>query len=175
MEVARTERRHLFLTNAISELTTAILERAPINALFTMVLEALYRSMSFTHVLFMMRDPKRRTYTTRFGFGEAVETLKGRFEYAITTTDDIFSQAVNKGRNAVIIDTADARYRDSIPDWCRTLVQPQSILVFAVIVNKVCIGLIYADACHEPLRISATELKLLNTLVKQLTLGVHTR
>ncbi len=174
-EVARTERRHLFLTNAISELTTAILERAPINAMFTMVLEALYRSMGFTHVLFMMRDPKRRTYTTRFGFGEAVDTLKGHFEYTISTTDDIFSQAVSKGRNAVIIDTNDARYCDSIPDWCRTQLQPQSILVFAVVVNKVCIGLIYADACHEPLRISATELKLLNTLVKQLTLGVHTR
>jgi eukaryotic-like serine/threonine-protein kinase len=169
------QRRHLFLTNAIAELTTAILERAPVNDMFTMVLEALYRSMGFSHVLFLMRDPKRRAYATRFGFGPDLELLKARFVYRQEAGEDIFSLAVNKGRNAVIVDTADTRYCDGVPAWCRELTNPLSILVFAVIVNKVCIGLIYADNCSEPLRMSATELKLLNTLVRQLALGVVQR
>lgn len=169
------QRRHLFLTNAISELTTAILERAPVNDMFTMVLEALYRAMGFSHVLFLMRDPKRRAYLPRFGFGDDVEALKERFVYDMAPGNDIFAQAVTKGRNAVIIDTADERYRDTIPAWVTGLTQPRSILVFAVVVNKVCIGLIYADSCAEQLRMNATELKLLNTLVKQLTLGVVQR
>ena len=171
----RGTRRHQFLTNAISELTTAIIERASLNDLFAMVLEALYRSMDFTHVLFLLRDPARKTYATRFGFGADVEELKSRFEYRPEAREDIFQQAVQKGRNAVIIDTDDERYSLSIPDWCREMTRPRSILVFAVIVNKVCVGVIYADTCTEQLCVNAQELQLLNTLVKQLTLGVHQR
>jgi GAF domain-containing protein len=75
----------------------------------------------------------------------------------------------------VIVDTRDEHYRDSAPVWCRDLLEPNSILLFAVFMNKVCIGLIYADTCNENLSINAQELKLLNTLAKQLTLGLHQR
>ena len=47
--------RSLFLANAIAELTTIIIEKAPINDLFAMVLEAFYRSLDFTPMLFVMR------------------------------------------------------------------------------------------------------------------------
>ncbi len=172
---ANTQRRQMFLTNAIAELTNAILEKAPINDMFAMVMEAFYRGLGFSHVLFMMRDRKTRSYRTRFGFGEDVEALKESFTYQLATDDDIFRQAATRGRNAVIIDTQDARYAGTIPAWCRELTAPHSILLFAVVVNKVCIGLIYADTCAGTLRINAQELKLLNTLVKQLALGVNQR
>ena len=167
--------RQIFLTNAISELTTAIIEKSPINDMFTMVLEAFYRSFNFSHVLFMMRDPKQRAYKTRFGFGTAIDERKADFSYKVSDTDDIFHQAVRKGRNAVIIDASNERYAGQIPPWCLEATQPQSILLFSIVVNKVCIGLIYADTCDGQLAISAQELKLLNTLVKQLTLGVNQR
>ena len=172
---AHTNRRQMFLTNAIAELTNAILEKAPINDMFAMVMEAFYRGLGFSHVLFMMRDRKAHCYRTRFGFGEDVEALKESFTYHLATDDDIFRQATTRGRNAVIIDTQDARYAGTIPAWCRELTSPHSILLFAVVVNKVCIGLIYADTCAGTLRINAQELKLLNTLVKQLALGVNQR
>jgi serine/threonine protein kinase len=168
-------RRQTFLANAISELTTAIIERAPVNDLFTMVLEAFYRSMGFTRVLFLIRDPARRGYVTRFGFGADADQLKGRFEFKLDGADDVFTQAARKGRNAVIIDTDDERYRDAVPAWCRQLTAPRSLLTFAVIVNKLTLGVIYADSIDEPVRINAQDLQLLNTLVKQLTLGVHQR
>ncbi|MCB1747808.1 MAG: HDOD domain-containing protein [Gammaproteobacteria bacterium] len=174
-ESERSARRDVFLTNAISELTTAIIERAPINDMFTMVLEAFYRALGFSHVLFMMRDPKQRAYVTRFGFGGDLEQLKADFVYRIAADDDIFRQAAMRGRNAVIINTGDARYAPQIPAWCSELMQPSSILLFAVVVNKVCLGLIYADTTDSPLSINAQELKLLNTLVKQLTLGINQR
>ncbi|MEQ8661818.1 MAG: hypothetical protein RLW62_13470, partial [Gammaproteobacteria bacterium] len=172
---ASTHRRQLFLTNAIAELTNAMLEKAPINDMFAMVMEAFYRGLGFSHVLFLMRDPKTRSFRTRFGFGAGLETLQERFVYSVGNDDDIFAQATRRARNAVIIDTTDARYAATIPDWCRNLTAPHSILLFAVVVNKVCIGLIYADTCSDRLRINAQELKLLNTLVKQLTLGINQR
>lgn len=168
-------RRHSFLTNAIAELTNAIIERASINDMFTMVLEALFRSMGFDHVVLMIRDPARKSFVARFGFGTDIEALKPGFEFRAEGGDDIFSAAVHKGRNAVIVDTNDERYRDSIPEWCRKLTQPRSILVFAVLVNKVCIAVIYADCCGDTIRVNAQEVQLLNTLVKQLTLGVRQR
>ncbi|MGE0486160.1 MAG: HDOD domain-containing protein [Gammaproteobacteria bacterium] len=174
-ETERSARRDVFLTNAISELTTAIIERAPINDMFTMVLEAFYRALGFSHVLFMMRDPKQRAYITRFGFGGDLEQLKASFVYRIAAEDDIFRQATARGRNAVIINTGDERYATQIPAWCSELMHPSSILLFAVVVNKVCLGLIYADTSDNTLSINAQELKLLNTLVKQLTLGINQR
>ena len=166
-------RRHSFLTNAIGELTNAIIERASVNDMFTMVLEALYRSMGFDHVLLMIRDPARKSFVARFGFGHDIETLKSRFEFKLEGGQDIFSLAVQKGRNAVIVDTSDERCRGSIPTWCRELTQPRSILVFSVLVNKICIAVIYADCCSDTMRVNAQELQVLNTLVKQLTLGVR--
>ena len=174
-EAERGVRRHSFLTNAIAELTNAIIERASINDRFTMVLEALFRSMGFDHVLLMIRDPARKSFVARFGFGDDVEVLKSSFEFKPEGGEDIFSLAVQKGRNAVIVDTDDDRYRDSIPDWCRKLTQPRSILVFSVLVNKICIAVIYADCCKDSIRVNAQEVQLLNTLVKQLTLGVRQR
>lgn len=174
-EAERGVRRHSFLTNAIAELTNAIIERASINDMFTMVLEALFRSMGFDHVVLMIRDPARKSFVARFGFGTDIEALKPSFEFRAEGGDDIFTAAVQKGRNAVIVDTNDERYRDSIPEWCRKLTQPRSILVFAVLVNKVCIAVIYADCCSDTIRVNAQEVQLLNTLVKQLTLGVRQR
>lgn len=123
----------------------------------------------------MMRDPRQAAFRTRFGFGEGIDDLKARFTYVPDRVDDIFRQAAVRGRNAVIVDTRDERYRDGIPGWCRDLVDPQSILLFAAVVNKVSIGLIYADTCDARLSINVQELKLLNTLVKQLSLGVNRR
>ncbi len=174
-EAQRGVRRHSFLTNAIAELTNAIIERTSVNDMFTMVLEALYRSMGFDHVLLMIRDPARKSFVARFGFGDNVEALKSSFEFKVEAGEDIFSVAVLKGRNAVIVDTEDDRYRASIPEWCRTLTQPRSILLFSVLVNKVCIAVIYADCCVDSIRVNAQEAQLLNTLVKQLTLGVRQR
>ena len=174
-EAERGVRRHSFLTNAIAELTNAIIERSSVNDMFTMVLEALFRSMGFDHVLLMIRDAARKSFVARFGFGDDVEILKSSFEFKPEGGEDIFSLAVQKGRNAVIVDTDDDRYRDSIPDWCRNLTQPRSILVFSVLVNKLCIAVIYADCCKDSIRVNAQELQLLNTLVKQLTLGVRQR
>lgn len=174
-EAERGVRRHSFLTNAIAELTNAIIERASVNDMFTMVLEALFRSMGFDHVLLMVRDPARKSFVARFGFGADIEALKPSFEFRADGSEDIFSAAVQKGRNAVIVDTSDERYSSTIPEWCRNLTQPRSILVFSVLVNKVCIAVIYADCCSDSIRVNAQEVQLLNTLVKQLTLGVRQR
>lgn len=174
-EAERDVRRHSFLTNAIAELTNAILERASLNDMFTMVLEALFRSMGFDHVLLLIRDPARKSFVARFGFGNDAESLKSRFEFKPGAGDDVFNQAVLRGRNAVIVDTEDPRYREAIPTWCRDLTHPRSVLVFAIVVNKVCIGVIYADTTAGQIAVNAQEVQLLNTLVKQLTLGVRQR
>ena len=167
--------KQLFLTNAIADITTAIIERAPVNDMFVMVLEAIYRALAFSHVLLLVRDPRSQGFTTRFGFGDSVDSMKQEFSFRIDATEDIFSLAVRKGRNAVIVDTADEKYAHLVPAWVREMNAPKSILVFSIVVNKKCIGLIYADSCESPVSINAQLLKLLNTLVKQLTLGIQQR
>ena len=75
----------------------------------------------------------------------------------------------------MIIDTGDPGQRALVPDWLRTLAEPRSVLLFPVVVNRKCIALIYADSREAQLKINAQELKLLDTLVKQMTLGIQSR
>ena len=167
--------RQEFLTNAVSELTTAIIEQAPINDMFTMVMEAIYRSLNCTHVLFLMRDARANRFVTRLGFGDDLDALKQAFSFEVEEAEDIFNQGARQGRNAVILDTEDPKQKAQLPGWCRELTAPRSALLFSIVVNRRCLGLIYADTVGRPLQIHTQELNLLNTLVKQLSLGMRPR
>lgn len=164
-----------FLTDAIAELTGAIVENAPLNDMFMMVLEAFYRGMGFAHVLLLLRDQRNQHYATRFGFGTGIEQLKSEFIYRPGSKPDIFQLAADRARNAIILDTSEPRYRQVIPSWVFEQTDPRSLLLFPIVVQKKCIAMIYADTVGEVARVDAAQLKLLNTLVKQLVLGMQPR
>ncbi|MGE3774015.1 MAG: HDOD domain-containing protein, partial [Gammaproteobacteria bacterium] len=162
---AATADRKTFLVNAIADLTNALLDETPVNQIFTMVLEAFYRGMDFTRVLLLIRDPKRGALQARSGFGAQAEEIMPKFGFRTGPEDDVFNEAVRKGKDFVILDVEQGQYRDKIPAWCRELTVPRSILLFALTANRSCIGLIYADKVGERLHLNVQELKLLNTLI----------
>lgn len=173
-EVASADRK-AYLVNAITELTNALLDNTPVNQIFTMVLEAFYRGMGFSRVMLMIRDPKRGVLQARFGFGAQVDELMPKFMFHTGPADDVFNEAVRKGKDFVILDIDQGQYRDKIPAWCRELSAPRSILLFPLTANRNCIGLIYADKVGEQLLFNVQELKLLNTLIKQALLAFQQR
>ena len=167
--------RRTFLVNAITDLTNALLDNTSVNQVFTMVLEAFYRGMGFSHVMLMIRDPKRNALQARFGFGPNIEELMPKFGFKTGPEPDVFNEAVSKGKDFVILNVDTEQYRNRVPVWCRTLTNPHSVLLFNLTSNRTCIGVIYADKVGEQLLFSVQEIKLLNTLIKQALIAFQQR
>ena len=170
-----TEDRRSVLVNAVTEITDALLEQAPVNQIFNIVLEAFYRGIDFTRVLLLLRDPKRHAMQARLGLGEDASEIVPKFNFKSDDAPDIFNEAVRKGREFIVLDTNATQYQGQIPGWCRTLTNPHSILLFPLMASKTCIGLLYADKVGEQVLFSVQELKLLNTLLKQASLSFNQR
>ncbi len=165
----------IVLVNALAELAGTLLGDYTLNDVFVMVLEALYRGLGFTRVVFCARDPKSGAFIARFGFGAAVDEVQPRFRFTPAEGTDAFSVAVRERRDLAILDTQAADGRHEVPAWCRSLTAPRSLVLFPVVANRVTIGLIYADRTDEVARFGAEDLRLTKALLNQVTLAVQSR
>ena len=170
-----TEDRRMVLMNAVTEITNALLEQSPVNQIFSMVIEAFYRGIEFSRVLLLLRDPKRHAMQARLGLGEDAPDIVQKFAFKCEDANDIFNDAVRRGREYIVLDVDAIQYQGRIPGWCRQLTNPHSILLFPLLANKTCIGLIYADKVGEQVMFTVQELKMLNTLIKQASLAFNQR
>ena len=167
--------RKAFFVETITELTTAMLNKASANEILAMVVKSIYRGLDMSHVMLLIRDPKRHMMQARSGHGAEIEKILPDFGFKIGPHQDIFNQSLRKGKEFIVLDVDHDQYRDLIPVWCRDLTNPSSILLFPIMANNNCIGLVYADQCDSYARISAEEFKLLVTLVQQASLAIQQR
>lgn len=161
--------------NALADIIAAILDEVSINEIFTMVTAAFYRSMSFSHVILMIRDPKRHLMQARSGFGTDTEDILKKFNFKTANAQDIFNLAVVKHKEFIVLDVEAEQYKTLIPQWCLDLTAPRSLILFPIIANKNCIGLVCADQTDKPAAIGAQEFKLLKTLINQASLALQQR
>ncbi len=169
------EDRSAYLVNALSELSVAMLDDVSINDVFSMVIKAFYNGMSFSRVLLMIKDPKRHVMQARSGFGENIEELLPKFNFKTGHHQDIFNLATRKHKEYIVLDVEAEQYTSLIPDWCKALTDPLSLVLFPIVANKNCIGLIYADQIDRPATISSKEFKMLMTLIRQASLAIQQR
>jgi len=169
------EGRNAYLVNALADITAAILDEVSINEIFTMVTAAFYYGMSFSHVILMIRDPKRHLMQARSGFGTDTEDILKKFNFKTANAQDIFNLAVVKHKEFIVLDVEAEQYKTLIPQWCLDLTAPRSLILFPIIANKNCIGLVYADQTDKPAAIGAQEFKLLKTLINQASLALQQR
>ncbi|MEM7466473.1 MAG: HDOD domain-containing protein [Pseudomonadota bacterium] len=167
--------RKAFLVETITELTQAMLNNASANEILSMVVQSIYRGLGVTRVLLMIRDPKRHSMQARSGHGKDLDDILPHFSFKVSTNQDIFNQALRKGKEFIVLDVENEQYKALIPGWCKSLTNPSSILLFPIMVNGNCIGLIYADQQDAYAKISAEEFKLLVTLVQQAALAIQQR
>ena len=172
---ASPDERRMLLVSAMTDITNALVEQTPVNQIFGMVIEAFYRGIEFSNVFLMLRDPKRHAVQARLGFGLNIDEILPNFGFKTDDATDIFNESLRKAREFVILNTRSEQYAARVPSWCRTLTNPYSVLLFPLVANNVCIGLIYADKRDEQISVSVQELKLLNTLVKQASLAFTQR
>jgi len=162
------------LSAGIQDVTNTLVIDFNLNDILQMVLESMYRGMSFNRVLIFVRDGKTNTMRARFGFGNEVDRLMPKLHFPIQFEPDVFHVAMEKGVDIVIEDVAAENITSKIPAWYRSAVHSQCFLLLPVMINGKAIGLFYADMEKaNTLQVSQRQLSLLRTLRNQAVLAIR--
>lgn len=161
------------LSNGIQDVTNTLVGVFKLNDVLQMVLETIYRALGFKHVLIFSRDAKQGMMIARFGFGEGISDIIPRFRFPLAFEADVFHLALQKELDIVIEDVGAPNIANKIPPWHSRTVDARYFLLLPVIVNKIPVGLIYADMQDaKALQISPKQLSMLRTLRNQAVLAI---
>ena len=169
------ENRKLYLINAIGDLSGLLLDDYKMNEVFVLVLEALYRGLGLTRALLYIRDAKRKQMQARFGIGDELDALLPNYTFDTTGGGTVFHDCIAHGKECVVLDVDAPQYREKVPAWLRKLTAPRSLMIFPLVAQKICIGLIYAEKVDGPAYLGVQEFKLVNSLIKQTQLAIQQR
>ena len=75
----------------------------------------------------------------------------------------------------IILDVNSEEYKNRVPKWLRKLTLPTTLVLYPLIVNKRCLGLIYADNDDSSIKISMEALGFFKTLRNQASLAIQQR
>jgi eukaryotic-like serine/threonine-protein kinase len=181
IETTKTEQKtqqqnqHDILVNGIAEITNSLLGDVDLNGILTMVLETIYRGMGFNRVLFAIHSAKNKQVLARFGLGKGIDEIIPDFRYKIDDSDDVFVSTITAGKEYIVLDVNSDEYKDKIPSWVRKLTMPTTVVLYPLVVNKRCLGLIYADNDDSGTKISMEALGFFKTLRNQASLAIQQR
>jgi HD-like signal output (HDOD) protein len=137
------------LAAGIQDVTLAMLDDFKLSDVLRMVLETLYRALTFRRVVFCLRDPKTGVLVGRFGLGDPVPGGVGEFKVTLAQGGqagrDVLSAVCQKGADTLIEDTSDPRLAPRLPPWYRQTLDAPTFLLLPLMVKGSPVGLIYAD------------------------------
>jgi len=120
--------------------------QAQVNEVILAVLETLYRSMGFRFATVCLKDARLSQYRARVSFGEDDARLQAGFAFAAAPARDLFHLAMENDADLMIADASSSKIRDLLPAWHKALLpDAKSFIVLPLVVNKVQLGLFYAD------------------------------
>ncbi len=167
------QNQHDILVNGIAEITNSLLDDFNLNEILTMVLETIYRGMGFNRVLFAVHDAKNKQVIARFGLGKGIDGIIPDFRYKVSDSEDVLVSTIRKGKEFIVLDVNSDEYKDKVPAWLRRLTMPTTVVLYPIIVNKRCLGLIYADNDDSSIKISMEALGFFKTLRNQASLAIQ--
>lgn len=164
--------QQLTMINGISDITQSMLGDFELNQVINMVIETIYRGMGFNRVVFCLRNAPKKTMQARFGLGDDIREIIPKFKFKLMNSDDVFNAAINRKKEFIILDTKNSEYKQRIPSWCNELTAPASIVLFPIIINNMCIGLLYADNIKKT-HVTSEQIQFFNALRNQAALAIQ--
>ena len=157
----------------IQDVTSSLVSDFNLNDVLQMILETIYRGMSFNRAIIMIRDNKQNSMVARFGFGEGVAAVIPHFRFSLTFVPDVFHLSIGKGLDIAIEDIQAPNIADKIPAWYRASINAPCFMLLPIMVKDKAIGLFYADMNKSnALNMSQQQLSLLRTLRNQAVLAI---
>jgi len=113
-------------------------------------LSTLHGAMGFRFSTLCLRDARSSQYRARAALGEGaggeVAALQAGFAFPAASRRDLFHLALQNDADMMIADAFSPKIRDLLPAWYKTLLpDAESFIVLPLVVNKVQLGLFYAD------------------------------
>ncbi|MBF0464165.1 MAG: HDOD domain-containing protein [Nitrospirae bacterium] len=156
---------------AIYDITTALLEDYSLNDTLRMILEIIYNTMGFSHVLICRKNSKQDRMVGWFGFGADIDVIVSKFNFPIVDSDDVFSFALKNGSDMVVADSKAPDVKERIPLWYANVLNSDTFVVLPIIVSDKPIAVIYADnAGTERKSFSQHQIWCLKALRKQVNM-----
>ena len=148
-----------------------------VNELILLVLETLYSSMGFRFATICIKAPKSNQFSARLAIGEDCTARQGGFAFPIASSRNLFHLAMENDADLMIADASVAKIRDLLPDWHKKLLpDARSFIVLPLVVQKVPLGLFYADRKQvAPEGVPPDEAALIKTLKGQVLAALQPR
>jgi HD-like signal output (HDOD) protein len=147
---------------------------AKLNDVILAVLETLYTSMGFRFATVCMKDARSGQFRARLAFGEDHQRIQAGFSFPAVGARDLFHLAMENDADLMIADASSIKIRDLLPIWHRNLLpDAKSFIVLPLVVNKVQLGLFYADRVHPaPEGVPPDETSLIKALKGQVLVAL---
>jgi serine/threonine protein kinase len=160
------------LATGIQDISNSLVDNSSVNDILRMILEIMYRSMGFEHVLLCILDSRQDTMQGRFGFGAEVDRLAANFRFSLDDNENIFTAALFNDADILISDINDPKILPHIPDWYHKNVASQTFMLLPINLQNTPMALIFADKKKAgDIVISENELNQIRTLRNQAILA----
>jgi len=152
----------------IQDITNSMVESFRLNEILRMILETMFRALSFRRIVFCLRDPKTDCLSGRFGLGDDAELVAARFKVPLRGSPDLFGAVCAKGADTLISDATAPYIAARLPAWYRESVNAPAFLLLPLMLKGAPFALIYADKAKPGgIELGEKELSLLRTLRNQ--------
>jgi len=140
-----------------------------VNDIVLAVLETLYTAMGFRFATVALKDVRAGQYRARVSFGASSARQQAGFAFPMASTRDLFHLAMENDADLMISEASSPKIRDLLPAWHKALLpDAKSFIVLPLTVNKVQLGLFYADrTAAAPEGVPADETALIKALKGQ--------
>jgi eukaryotic-like serine/threonine-protein kinase len=156
------------LAAGVQDITNAMVEQFKLNDVLRMILETMYRALSFRRIVFCLRDPRTETLTGRFGLGEDNQEAVRALKVPLKAEGDLFAAVCTRGADTLISDATEARMAARLPLWYRQSLNAPAFLLLPLQLKGSPFALIYADQkAPGGILLDEKELALLRTLRNQ--------
>ncbi|MDA8141657.1 MAG: HDOD domain-containing protein [Desulfobacteraceae bacterium] len=161
------------LMDGIQEISRAMLAEQNLDQIAAMSVEILYRSLGFQRALMFMCDDACRTMNAEVGFGKQSRALLRKLAFKIATAGDLFTQAIQSGKDLIVSDAHAQEMNHLIPKWYRDRIDAPAFIFLPVMAKTKIVGALYADRDTKGQPISKVEHRHLDMLRNQLALALR--
>lgn len=160
------------IMEGIQEISETIMADYDVNDVAIMSLEILYRSLGFQRALLFLRSGDSRMIKVRFGYGANCRRLIRTVGFAVNEDKDLFNYSIKVGKDLIVANAYDKKMSNLIPRWYYAHIGAPAFIFLPVVVQKVCVGALYADRDKDGPPLSVAEHRLLSMLRNQLLLAI---
>lgn len=163
------EQTSALLAQGIQDISNALVaDTVNLNDVLRMILESMFRAMSFRMVLLCLKDARSGTLQGRLGLGDGATEAARLFQVDPNEAHNLFALVSTKGIDTLIHQTADAKVTQNLPAWYRQHIHAGSFLLLPLQLKGAPFGLIYADKAQaDSITLDDKGLSLLKTLRNQ--------